>query len=159
MPKSQFNLDKNDLLILSELQKDSGRTLIQLGKQLRMPATTVHNRIIRLKKAGIIKKYRAVVDYKKTGKNFVSFIFITVSSRRTINDVIEHLKRTPEIEDVYITTGSINVIAKARVADFDALSKLLFAPKTGLKSWDSISRLDNCVVLETVKENELSELK
>ena len=50
-------LDKIDQKIINVLREDASLSTHRIAKKTLIPQTTVLNRIIKLKKAGIIKKY------------------------------------------------------------------------------------------------------
>ena len=73
-----MDLDEKDLKVLQALIENSKARTSQLSKKLRMPITTIHNRIKKLEKLGVIKNYTVVPDYKKLGKGILSYILVTV---------------------------------------------------------------------------------
>ena len=71
-------LDKKDLAILEILKHNSNLSTQNIAKKTNIPITTVHNRIKKLEKEGIIKEYSVVLDNKKIGKPIAAYILITV---------------------------------------------------------------------------------
>ena len=71
-------LDKKDHQILKELQLNSKLTTQQISKKTLIPITTIHNRIKRLEKEGIIQGYTVTLDHKKLGFDILAFILLTV---------------------------------------------------------------------------------
>ena len=60
-------LDRIDILILRELQKDAKLTVKELAAKVNLSPSPVFERQKRLEKEGYIRKYVAVVDPIKTG--------------------------------------------------------------------------------------------
>ena len=60
-------LDKTDILILRELQKDAKLTTKELAAKVNLSPSPVFERQKRLEREGYIRKYVAVVDPIKTG--------------------------------------------------------------------------------------------
>ena len=58
-------LDKTDLMILQTLQNDAKTSMKTLADALHLSKTPVYERIRRLEKEGIIKRYVALVDPEK----------------------------------------------------------------------------------------------
>ena len=58
-------MDDKDEQILQILKENSKLSTHQISKKTRIPITTVHNRIKKLKKEEIIKKYSIIIDKKK----------------------------------------------------------------------------------------------
>ena len=58
-------IDETDLKILRILQKDSKKTTKEIAEILNLTSSPVYERIKRLEKQKLIKKYVALVDKKK----------------------------------------------------------------------------------------------
>ncbi len=50
-----YNLDKDDLIILKELQKDGRISYAELSRITGIPGSTIHDKIKRLISKGVIK--------------------------------------------------------------------------------------------------------
>ena len=69
-------MDKKDEKIISCL-KEHGRWSIQkIAKQTLIPITTVHHRLRKLEREGIIKRYTVALDYKKIGLPIAAYVLI-----------------------------------------------------------------------------------
>ena len=66
-------LDEKDTAILEELMKDSRKTTKAIAKELDIPRATVHDRIDRLERKGVIRKYTAIPDYREMGLGVTAF--------------------------------------------------------------------------------------
>ena len=55
-----YQLDRIDLKILDELQKDSKQSVKSLSEKVGLSITPVHERIKRMENTGVIQKYAAV---------------------------------------------------------------------------------------------------
>ena len=64
-------LDRTDILILRELQKDAKLTTKELAAKVNLSPSPVFERQKRLEREGYIKKYIAVVDPIKTGNGIM----------------------------------------------------------------------------------------
>ena len=71
MPGFMEILDKIDILILRELQKDAKLTTKELAAKVNLSPSPVFERQKRLEREGYIKKYVAVVDPIKTGNGIM----------------------------------------------------------------------------------------
>jgi len=79
-------------------------------------------------------------------------IHIVVSFKKGVHAVAEKLKTLPNVEEVYITAGAFDIIAKVRFRNNAELSEFIFNDKTGLKVWEGIERTESMICLEAVKE-------
>ena len=61
-----IKLDDIDISILSHLRDDAKTQLKDLARELKVHPNTLLQRVRKLEKAKIIKKYTAEVDYAKT---------------------------------------------------------------------------------------------
>jgi len=76
-----MEIDKKDQAVFGILQENSKLTTSQISKRLRIPITTVHNRIKKLEKLGIIKGYGVRLDYARLERGLHAFILVTVIYR------------------------------------------------------------------------------
>ena len=92
-------MDKKDEKIIEILKDHAEYTTRQIAKKTLLPITTVHNRIRKLRREGIIKKYTIKLDNSKLGKNFVSYVLISVNlpilkqKHKTQVDLANELKK------------------------------------------------------------------
>lgn len=65
------NLDRTDILILRELQKDAKLTVKELAAKVNLSPSPTFERQKRLEREGYIKRYAAIVDPIKTGNGIM----------------------------------------------------------------------------------------
>lgn len=114
-------MDEKDSEILAELMKDGKAKIKALSRKLGLPMSTVHHRILRMEKDGVIKRYAAIPDYRKVGLPIAAYIFINVDYTKieSQEDVAREIRRLPNVLDVSIVSGEIDIIAKIRAKDVD----------------------------------------
>ena len=74
------DIDKTDSLILNHLQRDGKITIAALAQELSLSTTAVYERIRKLEKEGVIKKYVALLDPKKVQRNLIVYISISLKN-------------------------------------------------------------------------------
>ena len=118
-------MDEKDLEILRELQKDGKAKIKKIAKKLGIPMSTVHHRILRMEKGGIIKKYMAVPDYRKIGLPVCFYVLVNVSYGEATSQeaVARKIRKIPNVLEVNIVSGELDIIVKARAADIEDLGK------------------------------------
>ena len=122
------NLDKKDSAILVVLKENAKLSTQQISKKTRIPITTVHNRIKKLEKEGIIKGYTVVLDNKKIGKPLAAHILVTVDYKllkelkKSQYELAQQLLRHPCVESSAMITGASDIIIKIRAKDIDELN-------------------------------------
>lgn len=123
----KFPLDDIDRKIISYLKVNSKTKLTTLSKKLNIPVSTIHTRIKKLEKEGIIKKYTIEIDYKKIGYEIQAFILIKydANSIKTQRDLLKELLRLPNVDKGYIITGEWDILLMCRFQTIDDLSRFI----------------------------------
>lgn len=146
-----MQLDDKDIKVLELLKENSKLKTSQMSKRLRMPITTVHNRIKKLEKLGIIKHYTIVPDHKKLGKDILSYILATVmyvlpSGERIYQEEIAQKVKALGAEEVHIVTGGTDIIIKVLAKDVTELNDFVIKK---LRSIEGIDKTQTLIVLES----------
>ncbi|MEM1508821.1 MAG: Lrp/AsnC family transcriptional regulator [Thermofilaceae archaeon] len=122
--KSRPPLDEIDRELLRILQDDAKTPYSKISKQIGISEATVHLRVKKLLKLGVIIRFQAVVDPEKVGKDVVAIVALTADPRR-YDEVLERLKAMPEVYEIYDVTGEYYTILKVRVGSREELTKVL----------------------------------
>jgi DNA-binding Lrp family transcriptional regulator len=99
-------MDDIDFKIISGLAEDANVSHAELAAKCGITRQTVASRIKKLEKEGVIKKYKAVVDYEKLGLRsyFILFLKLDVSDQIKVAEFIRSIKTDPNVlMDVSIT--------------------------------------------------------
>ena len=121
-------LDEKDRAILQEVSRDSSQTTKRLARKLGLPPTTVHNRIARLEKEGVITGYSAHIDHAKAGKPLGAIINVTVNYqalKRSQHDTAKQIAEFEGVDEVAIVTGEMDIVVKLHVRDANELDEFL----------------------------------
>ncbi len=124
-------LDSKDLQILEVLQDHAEYTTRQIAKKTLLPATTIHHRIKKLRKEGIIRKYSVNLDYQKIDQGFVAYILISANllllkqKKKNQYDLAKELRSFYFVEQVDIVAGGTDLVAIIRVKDVQEFDKVL----------------------------------
>jgi len=145
--------DKKDLAIIEVLKHNSNLSTQQISRKTNIPITTVHNRIKKLEKSGIIKGYTILLDNKKIGKAIGAYIHIVVDykllkeMKMSQHVLAKKLKQHEFVEEAIVVTGGTDIILKARVKDIDELDNFVIKYLTNI---DGIERSQTNVVLHEI---------
>jgi len=71
-------LDRIDRRIIKALQNDARTPLTEIGTKLGVSDATVHVRVKKMLKAGVIRKYTVVVNESVFGRNVASYMLMKV---------------------------------------------------------------------------------
>jgi Lrp/AsnC family transcriptional regulator for asnA, asnC and gidA len=119
-------IDTVDLMILRELRDDCKRPMRELAQTLRMHPNTLLQRIKRLEKADIIRKYHADIDYKSLGYDMHAMVLIKIKKGGLEDEkLLEAVTTVPEIAALYAVSGGADVVAIVRAKNRDDLVRIL----------------------------------
>ncbi len=123
-------MDELDIEIVKELEREK-RSLRGLSRFLRVPITTLHNRIKKLEKKGVIKKYKAEVDWEALGFKVFAYVLIYVDAtelkklNKSQQDIKNALLSFEFVEECHIITGDADLIAKLKAKSTKELGELI----------------------------------
>lgn len=106
--------DEVDMAILGHLQRDSTITNAELAKQVGLSPSACLGRTKRLKEAGIIKQFVAIVDERKIGLEIVTFVAVSLAphDRKTTEAFLESIRATPNVLECHNISGVHDYLLK-----------------------------------------------
>ncbi len=148
----QQDLDRLDLRILDELQRQGRLTMTELGERIGLSTSPVAERVKRLERQGVITGYHARVNPAAIGRSLLVFVEITLSAKSP--EVFEKVKREiqhmPQVLECHLVSGTFDYLVKARLGEMAQYRELLGAI---LKRIPVPSTSNSYVVMEEVKES------
>ncbi len=145
-----YNLDEKDKKIIEVLRDHGDYTTRKIAKKVLLPITTVHNRIKKLKKEKIIKKFTIDLDHSKVDKGLLVYILISVSlpllkqKKKSQHDISKELKKFYFVEKVDVVSGGTDLIATVRVKDVKEYDQVLL---NKLQSVECIEKTQSLIVI------------
>lgn len=118
-------MEKTDRRIVELLRTDGRMSFTDLGKELGLSTSAVHQRVRRLEERGVVKGYSARVDHAQLGLPLTAFMSITPLDPAAPDDVPERLRDLTEIEECHSVAGDMSYVLKVRVATPVALEELI----------------------------------
>lgn len=103
--------------LLSLLSENARLTSGQLAAMLNIPEAEVTEKIARYEKEGIIRGYKAIVNWEKVDKNKASaLIELRVSPKRDrgFDEIASRIMQFEEVESVYLMSGGYDLAVKVR---------------------------------------------
>ncbi|MFW6084064.1 MAG: winged helix-turn-helix transcriptional regulator [Gemmatimonadota bacterium] len=138
------NLDRR---ILRALQEDARRSNRQLARELDVAATTVGNHLADLEERGIVRGYRADIDYRKLGFGLVAVTRIKAKGE-ALPAIVKSLTEHPSLTHVYEITGEFDVMVIGRFADEQEMNREI----KSMLSMSGIEGTNTSIVLDAPKE-------
>ena len=123
-PLPPVPLDGVDRRLLALLAADARVSQRKLGRELSMSAPAVGVRLARLERAGVIRNYTVDIDWPAAGYPLLAYLAITATAN--LGGVLRALHAIPEVEDVAVVAGSMDLLARVRLRDHAHLRTLMF---------------------------------
>ncbi|MGE6322621.1 Lrp/AsnC family transcriptional regulator [Pseudomonas oryzihabitans] len=145
-------LDRYDLKILRILSEDGRITKSALAEAINLSVTPAWERVRKLEAAGLIKGYRAQIDWSALFRTQRVLVEITLA-RHTAQDMRRFEQRlgdAPEVSFCYATGGGVDYIAMIRARDVDHYQR--FIDQLLLEDL-GIERYFTYIVTRTVRES------
>jgi Lrp/AsnC family transcriptional regulator, leucine-responsive regulatory protein len=118
-------MDAKDRAIVEVLQEDARSTYAQIGARVGLSASTVHDRVRKLERSGVIRGYRASVDPQAVGLDVTALVSVMPLDASQPDDLPDRVVEFPEVEDCYSVAGHENYILKVRTRTTGDLEDLL----------------------------------
>lgn len=136
-----------DRRILRALQEDARRSNRQLARELDVAATTVGNHLADLEERGVIRGYRADVDYRKLGLGLVAVTRIKARGE-ALPAIVKSLTGHPSLTHVYEITGEFDVMVIGRFANEQEMNREI----KSMLGMPGIEGTNTSIVLDAPKE-------
>jgi Lrp/AsnC family transcriptional regulator, leucine-responsive regulatory protein len=124
---SKIRLDEKDRMLLSLLQKNAELSLQALGNKTNLSKMAIHDRIVKLKKAGIILGSEYRIDPSSVRQDFVFIVQLMCSLMgQDQRNIGEKIAKLPGVMSVYQVFGSFDMLIIARRPDKTTARDLVY---------------------------------
>ena len=139
-------VDGIDTDVIGCLLRDGRATYAEIGAEVGLSAPAVKRRVDRLRAAGVIRGFTAVVDPAAVGWTTEAFVELFCTGRTTPAQITVATRRHPEVVGAYTVSGQADALVHLRAADIghleQALERLRAEPfVTSTRSMVVLSRL------------------
>ena len=139
------SMDELDKRIVDLMCTSSQGSYRQLAKQLGVHPTTLIQRVKNLEDKGIIRGYRAKIDYMKLGFEYMGIVHIYADD---IVEVLDNLCKVPQIIGIFDVTGDSDAIAWIACMDREDFSETV----KFINSQPGVKKTNTAVVLSIAKD-------
>ena len=145
-----IKMDSTDKEILRHLQQDALLTTKELASRLNLSPTPVYERVRRLEKDGVIKKYVALVDREKVSKDLMVFCSIRLKehAQQAGAKFVEEIVALDEVQECYNISGDYDFMLKIVVHDMREYQAFLM---NKLASLENIGSTHSIFVMSEIK--------
>jgi DNA-binding Lrp family transcriptional regulator len=117
-------IDSIDTKLLQIIGNDARITIVELSDILGITFNAVKQRIIKLKKLGIIRGFRVEIDYKKLGYQFYK-ADINLTNYAMRSQIIQYIKQNPNLIRIDKSIGVSDLELEFLVPNHDYFYKIM----------------------------------
>nr|WP_314288626.1 Lrp/AsnC family transcriptional regulator [uncultured Capnocytophaga sp.] len=149
-----YSLDRIDLLILEELQKDSKQPVKNLAEKVGLSITPIHERVKRMESLGIIQNYVAVVDPKALGKKLVAYCQVKLlrHNGELFEEFEKYISTLDEVLEASYMAGAYDFLLKLVLNDMEEYQNFVVHKISKL---EIISNIQSSFVIQEIKNTSM----
>ncbi|MFC7302453.1 Lrp/AsnC family transcriptional regulator [Cognatiluteimonas weifangensis] len=143
-------LDRTDLLLLAELQRNARLTNAELAERVHLSASACLRRVQRLERDGVIAGYRAEIDPERLGLGLQAFVRVQLRQHdtATVAAFARFVNAWDEVVACHALTGDMDYLLQVAVRDLEHFSRFLL---DRLLNQAGVADVNSSFVLRTVK--------
>ena len=144
-------MDRKDELIVRILSRKAGLSSRTLSKMLKIPISTVHRRVKKLEREGIIEGYKAIINFEKTSWPIGALLLINLAEvipgkgHIPKQHIVKTLSRFSEVEEIIeVQAAEFDLIVNARFETLRKQSSFI----EELRCIDGIEEISSAIIIE-----------
>ena len=106
------SLDSLDKKILRMIADDARVPFLEVARTCNVSGAAIHQRIQKLTNLGVIKGSQFIIDPEKIGYETCAYIGLNLRTPETFDEVVNELRKIPEIVECHYTTGDYDMFIK-----------------------------------------------
>ena len=123
MGRSQ--LDSLDSKILSMLANNARKPFLEIARECNVSGAAIHQRIQKLTAIGVVQGSEMLIDPAAVGYETCAYIGFFLKDASQFNNVVEELKKIPEVVECHFTTGQYDMFIKIYARNNDHLLQII----------------------------------
>jgi Lrp/AsnC family transcriptional regulator, regulator for asnA, asnC and gidA len=145
--RKKISIDNVDRQILNILTQDNNISQAEVAKRIYVSAATVHVRMKRLLRLGLIQSGGLKLNYPQIGYDICVFVGILLEKTTLQSSVMNELDKVIEVVNAHHTAGIYSVLAKIICRDTEHLRQVLHQK---IQNIAGIQRIETLISLEEV---------
>jgi Lrp/AsnC family transcriptional regulator for asnA, asnC and gidA len=142
--------DETDLKILEILQQNSRTSFKKISQKVGVSEATVYNRVKKMEKEGLIKKYTVQLDLERFENVwFTALIRVRLQSGKYVLDMSDMLRKMPHVHALYDVTGEYDFVLITRFSSHNELFKFI----RELSAIEHVAHTNSHIVMKVFKED------
>jgi len=138
-------MDDIDRRLVGLLRANGRASYAELARSVGLSAPSVHERVSKLESAGVIQGYHAAVDRAAVGEAVTALVGVFESDVEADQELVDSLRRMPEITDCFYVAGEEAFLLRVRVADIAELERVV----SSISRLRGVARTRTTVVLSS----------
>ncbi len=118
------DIDETDVRLIEILQKDSSAPAVKIAGMLRVTEGTVRNRVARLRRLGVIRRFTVSVDANALGQAITAFVLLNAAPGR-LNEVAKKLAAMDAVAEVHETHTYGDLLLKVKAKNPSDLADIV----------------------------------
>lgn len=150
-------MDRIDLKILAELQKNARLSFVELARRVGLSKTPCAERVRKLEDSGVIRGYHAELDPIAMDRAHVVIVQVLLSgtTERELRLFNEAVRRIPEIQTCQMIAGDFDYLLTVRTKDIHTYRSVMGEKISELPC---VKQTHTYVVMEVVKDDKTIEI-
>lgn len=137
-------LDQTDRMLLALLKEDARRKYSELGEAVHLSPPAVHERVKKLERAGVIRRYTVEIDHAALGLLLQAFVRIHIS-HIPCEEMARALQVLPEVVECFSSAGEESMLIKVQTESPSHLEALL----NRIRQMSGVERVLTSIILTT----------
>ncbi|HEY9551267.1 MAG TPA: Lrp/AsnC ligand binding domain-containing protein [Prevotella sp.] len=109
---AHHQLDHLDKKILKLVAEDARIPFLEVARACNVSGAAIHQRIQKLTNLGILKGSQFIIDPERIGYETCAYIGLYLKDPAKFDEVVEELKKIPEVVECHYTTGGYDMFIK-----------------------------------------------
>ena len=118
--QQDVQLDAVDRRLVAALRADGRASVNDLAAQVSVSRATAYQRLARLRRSGVIRRFTVDVDHRKMGLPIAALVLVNVV-QHSWRGVGDRLRRLPGVEWMALSSGTFDYVLLVRAPDIDHL--------------------------------------
>jgi DNA-binding Lrp family transcriptional regulator len=131
-------------MLLALLKENTKQKYSELGEVVHLSPPAVHERVKKLERAGVIRKYTIEIDPGALGLTLQAFVRMQVS-RVPCEEIARTLQTFPEVVECFSSAGEESMLIKVQTSSSSLLEALL----NHLRQMPGVERVQTSILLTT----------
>ena len=145
-----MELDRTDRALVDAVLRDANQRLEDLARLVGLAPSSVHDRLRRLERDGVIRRWTVDVDATAFGLHVLAYVGLR--SSRPCSELIAALAAVDAIEECHSVAGPNSMVLKVRVASPPALLELI----ERLRQIPGVEGTETSIVLKSLIDRPLT---